>query len=942
MKKHEIAVRLVIYAACGALLTGCASMAVPVPELRGKDSSIEIVKSPNDSRSYRYLVLDNELTAILVNRPEEGKAGAALAVARGSNHDLPEHPGIAHFLEHMLFLGTEKYPDPDEYSDFISKHGGSNNAYTSNEITNYFFDIDEQQFPEGLDRFAQFFVAPLLDADYVEREKNAVHSEYQMQMRSDNWRGFAVLKSVMNPDHPTSRFNIGSLETLADADRELVAQYYNDHYSADQMVLITVSQRSLDEQEALVRERFGGVPNRKLGDAPVPPSLFLQESLPLAYGYQTVMANRELTIDWPVPDIKPHYRTKPLGFIGNLLGHEGEGSLYDLLSTRGWANYLSAGGSRDDSGNSSFSVAIGLTDTGWQFRDEVHGLVFAYIERMSAEAVEEWRFNELAKIGDLNFRFVEQGSTLGTVNSLIQWNRLYEPADLLQGSYLYTAFDSNLIKEYLTYLTRENAITSIAAPDLETDLTEKWFNVPYTLSPSIDIEHEVEHDFELPKPNIFIPDDSSVVAGFHNQVPDLVLEDSGIQVWHALDTEFNVPRSFINVRLQYEEPLSTASDVVKNALLQRLIGTAYNRFSYPALISGLNGSFTAYAQGMSFTVNGYNDKQQELLTDMLDMLTNFVIDGEQLATQKTELRKNYGNFKDERGFQQAYSTIAHTLMSTTWAPSELEKEVDAISLDSLTAWTKDRLSRLTATVLIVGNSTREDALAIGKTVSSRLRLVSGDRRVPNIHMLDGLHIRNLNIEHDDSVYLLAYLGENDSIQERGTVQLIEQVVSQAYFNELRTEQQLGYATFAQSFELFKHPSMVFLVQSPVADVGHLQTATSQFIATRRIELNAMTSEEFDGYKQGLLASLLEKDKNLAQRSGRYLQDVVQANPQFNTREQLTEVIKSISLDELKLAYDRILNLDSPRRLEVFSPGKSGVVLERGLEITDPNVFKTSG
>ena len=81
----------------------------------------------------------------------------------GSGDNPPGRGGLAHFLEHMLFLGTDKYPDPAEYEEYITEHGGSRNAYTSLEITNYFFDVNAAHLPEALDRFAQFFIAPRFD-----------------------------------------------------------------------------------------------------------------------------------------------------------------------------------------------------------------------------------------------------------------------------------------------------------------------------------------------------------------------------------------------------------------------------------------------------------------------------------------------------------------------------------------------------------------------------------------------------------------------------------------------------------------------------------------------------------------------------------------------------------------------------------------------------------
>lgn len=72
---------------------------------------------------------------------------------------------------------AHRYPQEDAYSKFISEHGGQTNAYTSNEDTNYHFNINAAHLEEAMDRFAQFFIAPCISADGVSREANAVDSE---------------------------------------------------------------------------------------------------------------------------------------------------------------------------------------------------------------------------------------------------------------------------------------------------------------------------------------------------------------------------------------------------------------------------------------------------------------------------------------------------------------------------------------------------------------------------------------------------------------------------------------------------------------------------------------------------------------------------------------------------------------------------------------------
>ena len=113
------------------------------------------------------LQLNNGLKAIIISDPKTDKSGAVLAVNVGSWEDPIEHPGLAHFLEHMLFMGTKKYPEEGEYQRYIQDNSGQTNAFTANHITSYLFSINNDSFEEGLNRFSQFFKEPLFNPSGV-------------------------------------------------------------------------------------------------------------------------------------------------------------------------------------------------------------------------------------------------------------------------------------------------------------------------------------------------------------------------------------------------------------------------------------------------------------------------------------------------------------------------------------------------------------------------------------------------------------------------------------------------------------------------------------------------------------------------------------------------------------------------------------------------------
>ena len=116
-----------------------------------------------------------------------------------------------------MFLGTEKYPDENGFTKFLDEHGGSSyNAYTSAEHTNYHFDITPMSLDSALDRFSQFFIAPLFTKSAVDREVNAVNSEHEKNIPSDVWRTDQLEHSLSDPSHDYNRFSTGNKATLGE------------------------------------------------------------------------------------------------------------------------------------------------------------------------------------------------------------------------------------------------------------------------------------------------------------------------------------------------------------------------------------------------------------------------------------------------------------------------------------------------------------------------------------------------------------------------------------------------------------------------------------------------------------------------------------------------------------------------------------------------------
>jgi len=205
------------------------------------------IKSNPDKRQYCAIQLENGLEALLISDPNTDVEAGAVHVKAGHFNDPETRPGLAHFHEHMLFLGTTKYPDENDFETYLSKNGGSTNAFTSMEDTNYYFSVAPMNYDEdvkdgneingsldledetkdssdtnktsnaltgAMNRFSQFFISPNFREESAERELRAIDSEYLNGIPSDSWRNFQLLKSSGNPAHPFSKFGCGNYNTL--------------------------------------------------------------------------------------------------------------------------------------------------------------------------------------------------------------------------------------------------------------------------------------------------------------------------------------------------------------------------------------------------------------------------------------------------------------------------------------------------------------------------------------------------------------------------------------------------------------------------------------------------------------------------------------------------------------------------------------------------------
>jgi insulysin len=916
------------------LLSGPLLLAVLSACAHFPDAGLAPVQSPNDEREYRLLTLENQMQVLLISDPDTLKAAASLDVNVGSGDNPEGRGGLAHFLEHMLFLGTDKYPDAAEYAEFVTEHGGNRNAYTSFEHTNYFFDINATYLPEALDRFAQFFIAPRFDAQYVDREKNAVEAEYQMGLKSDGRRALDVLQEVMNPEHPFSQFSVGSLESLADrpgsAIRDELLSFYDKYYSANMMRLVVLGSESLDELEDLVQPLFSPVPNKSFQHAPIAAPMFADGVLPMEVEVKPQATLRQLKVSFPIADYRSEYKAKPLSYLGNLVGHEGEGSLLSQLKAEGLAEGLGAGLGLAWRGGALFSISVSLTEEGVVNQQRVLQLLFSYLEMLREQGPKEWLYDEQAQLAQLAFRFQEKGSPMGYVSALSGGMHTYDPIDVLQGGYLMSDYQAPMLEELLGNMVPVNALVELQDASARTDRESVHYGVPYSVrQPSAQQlaawqSGSVTDAFHLPTPNQFIAEDVSLVniEKDNPSAPVLVLDEERKQIWYAQDEQFRLPRgaTYINFRspLVGQSAQQNASAVLYTALLKDQV----NEYTYPALLAGLNFSLYKHAQGISLRISGYNDKQAVLLQELLQVMASPNFDSQRFDNIRKDMIRALENSVAKRPSSQVLDDLRESLLYGEWGEEPVIAALRGMQVEDLNAYVVNFWGSANAEAMIYGNYSPDSVQALAR----KLDLVLPDGVAPDLQPLKVLKIAEgesllypVQVEHDDAVLAWYLQGAGNSWKDRAATALTVQIMKSGFFQQLRTEQQLGYIVSTFAWPQLDVPGLVMLIQSPVADAAALSDAMSAFLGDVPL---AVDEEQFQRHRDALINEVLRPHKNLWEQAEFYWQSIAKKQYEFNGRQTMANAIKSLSREQWQAYFEEVF-LNQQRSLQVAAPGARG-------------------
>ncbi|KAH9277632.1 Nardilysin [Echinococcus granulosus] len=755
-----------------------------------------VVKSNADFKTYRFTQLLNGLRVMLISSLKPGetaesetasdgdasegweqeeaicnddkmpkspirKSAAALCINVGYFSDPMEAQGLSHFLEHMAFMGSEKYPQENDFDEYIEHRDGSSNAYTDGDNTTFFFDIQHSYFEEALDKFANFFIEPLLSQDCVDRELEAVHSEFELYKADDSFRLDHLLMSFAKVGSPYRTFGVGNRTSLRDKPSaagtnvyELLRKFQLRYYNASLMTLAVESRDTLDHLESMVKAIFGPTPNRNCEAPdfsafvnPFPPTVYKK-----MYKVCPVKETASIVLAWSLPPMHSHYRSAALKFVASIVGYEGRGSLVAYLRKLNLAVELNAGCAVNDNADhnqmtSIFGISVELSELGRAAPITVVDHVFSYL-RMLRNAADFSLANpsatatpwgdrtfaslvpEFEKIWASNFHFQEPLEPLTNVQTIAMAMQKFPHHEVFIADSLILEPDLKTYVDVVHHLTPEKAIIAVSLPEFnahsmadakeEVFHREPWFDIRYAIDEISDEQIQqwqdspVLPDFHLPEVNRFITNDFELLPQVEDNEVPVELSLGAIQpfgeLWHQQRVKFNVPTAHVTVHIYSDVP-QQAKDVALLRLWSGALNQRLQTLLYCANEAGLSYSVAALDRGLEIVVGGFNEKLLLLYQAIVDVLAQPVTGG-----NEEECLLNEGSFAihKDRLRQKACNRLLNPRKLNTHLRSYFQqanihlvedhmKALEGLTLNDVVVFVAAFLSRVYVKAFVYGN-----------------------------------------------------------------------------------------------------------------------------------------------------------------------------------------------------------------------------------------------
>jgi insulysin len=945
---------------------------------RIKDTRVTpILTAAYKVRKTRKLVLPNGLKVLIISDPKISQSAAGLANMDGDWNNPRDALGLAHFTEHMVFMGTKADPKANSLDTFLGSHGGQmSNAATSSQTTQFAFAVPHDGFAEGLKKFTAMFTEPLFTAEALKKEIHAVNQEYEMHKDDDGWRQLFVMKNTANQKHPYHYFAIGTLKTLGKVNHDKIKKFYDKHYSANLMSACVYTVLPMDQAEALVQKQFGTIPNRKLTRKNINVPLLDPALKGTAVWQKSLQTTHSITMKWELPKKLGQTNHKvglarPDQLLDSVLNYGGKHSIYSQLRKAKLAHSISSGRENVGYHDSMYLVTVSLTPEGNKQWQKVVGMVFAALNKIKKIGIPKHIFDTKHTM-DLNswqwqWRTTDVFSSAQSTASSIAHSKDFSAYPWVEN--IIQEYDPALVQELLTVLTPADVHIYAMSPNwpaktgkikvqTEPHYHVEWKVLPIEKSTLSEWAANTDADYlQMPGPNPYLPKHLHITKQLdahppvYPNIPEPVklldTPEGRLHLWH--DKVFGDPYVQGQIVIKTDRDLvhqqgaaalvqtSLLTSCFTHALIEEL--TPFNEAGYQwSLGAGLGTDMVVSFSGMNPDPQHYNaliSKLASHLQKVADGKLSELVDAPTFRMLQVSTLHGLQNSLKQSPVSASLQAMHEAMQNMQFSVKDKIAATKKATLKSVQDFGAQQLSNIYLDGLFSGQmephhakkawSSFVDAISQGSKALPKKKWPEGTMRLLPQQPLY-LHKQG-DSKAGNSAVLVVDAGDLDC-KERMAFNMLYKVLPDAFYDDLRSKQQTGYLVQSSATSMIPHHQLaIFLVQSTLYLPGDLTKRYLKFISNMLVDLKSkkgkiLPAARFESIKESSLAAYKTPNENIKTVSSLMSSLLQDYNGVWSTMAKKKELATQMEYSDVLAVAEKIFGQHNQRQLTIAYTPKS--------------------
>jgi insulysin len=888
----------------------------------------------NEKRKFKYLILPNKIKCVIIQDVDD-IANVSVSIKAGSADEPYDCMGLAHFLEHMLFLGTNKYKKESYYNEILNKLGGSSNAYTALFETVYYFNVinpldnntNKTNLETMLDIFSQFFIDPLFNEDSVEREINAIESEHKKNLNEPLWIGRQIIYNLSEKKSGINRFTTGTKKSLGiDSNnlkpsfkklRNKMIEFYNSYYCSNNMCLTIQSNEDIETVEKYIDQYFSIIPMKKAKKNNIIKfnkfSKFTQE-------YQLIPSNdsNDIIYFWQVPTINSFFNNKAINIVNDIIEYNGPNNLENILKKKGLCNYI---------------YTWYLTEGIYMLKVNISNLHNIENQINFINIIVANYFNNFLPNLDWNKYYLYEKNKYKTnynYNDIIENSELvniisnnlhyYEPKYVYSGNYLIISKDNenniNSIKKLVAML-HFNKVNIIYSTHniLDKNAASKFIKDKYYFNKYGKINKTFIKDIFIK--DIFIKDikfSIDIDIDFLNIKPTI----------KTISSKFKIPSKYKNIwyggtMKTFEPVVSGFIFIYKNTLINNIdkyvctviacnllnhyiaeIFTQQFELGYTVFFSLNNDGI------ITISINGLNYKYKEFFYNVLDKIKNINLNKTIVDITIDKIKNDFINITKMSPWDYSYILINTIQYKYNYNYINLINSISNLLklnyIDIISNHIKiiTNISDLPSKIAIYGNILQADLPIIKSTISNKI--ISKPSPITNIT------VKHPNKNEINKLIMYAFPCGSAvpfNPKDSSIAIILSMLLDQPSYQQLRTINQLGYLVksylYTNNFNFY----IVIKIQTDL-NIKFVENKIVEFLDWFKKYLNTLDIKIFEDIKKSATALVKNKPTSIDEYVNSYIGEIKYNTYIFNKSEQLIKYIDKIQLLDIINLYKKLV------------------------------------